>query len=613
MFRLPHIAPRRSPRPARDGFTLVEMLVATTLVVMMLMLFAQIFGDTVRIMRNQQALAQNDQKARSFDTLLRNDLEKATFRQVRDKGVYGLTPLRANWPVDAERQRGYFYMSENDPLDPTDDVLQFTIDTRLTHRNAEVGNLRGRATNIGSYANEPDNDDGVVNNGVGESRAAEVSYFLRGGNLYRRTLLLRKPITPSGTGAPSEFPIQPGSGADGATRLNVFNQPYSEFWNDFDYSAWNLPRDINPPDGTPDTPWVMFNGIDSLQNVVGATSHPIAMPQYRFGHRPEPFSGGTRVGCPVEYLLDASNSAVGYIGRYTHEETSSGSFDWPGAFPAATVHPMLRSNFTAAELISSSSVVNSYQNGDRAGEDLLLSGVESFDLEVWDDGFREDDFNRDGTADVELDGVSGVTALAGQWVDLGHDSYHPASTLTNNLSLLGWFQQAVTGTYRNQSFANRNTAYGARIPASVTDYVNRVFDTWHPTSTIGTREPPFCPRHIALPPVGTSQLTIVGATGWGAGASATLNTVLFPRVADPTSMTNADDDSFYYRAIIAGNTGSRQPEWPREPGATVVDGGVIWQCFDNRIGLQAVRITVRFRDPGNGSPRQVSVVHSFVE
>jgi hypothetical protein len=97
-----------------------------------------------------------------------------------------------------------------------------------------------------------------------------------------------------------------------------------------------------------------------------------------------------------------------------------------------------------------------------------------------------------------------------------------------------------------------------------------------------------------------------------------------------------DDWSYYYRPVgytsdfnnngvldpgepdngngqLARFSGSQEPEWPREPGATVVDGNVIWQCFDNRVSLPMIRITVRYRDVGTGLPRQVSIVHSFVE
>jgi prepilin-type N-terminal cleavage/methylation domain-containing protein len=564
-------APHRNCPPSRarrHGFTLVEMLVATTLVVLMLLLFAQIFGDSVRIMRNQQALSQNDQKARSFDSILRADLEKATFRQVRDKGVYGLTPLRANWPVDAERQRGYFYISENDPEDPTDDVLQFTIDMRLTHRNTEISTLRGRATSINSGANpnEPDNDDGISGNDIGESPAAEVAYFLRGGNLYRRVLLLRKPTTPSS--GPSEFPLQPGTGASGATPLFVSSTSpvRAQFWNEFDYSAWNRQIDNNS-DNVPDSYQVMFSGLDALQNVAGATSYPLGIPQHRFGHVPTRVTASAaNAGRSMEYVFYNGGADTKFIGRFTHEETSSSSFEWPGGFSNA--NPFYRTYGAQVDNSPTDDIIDLYDDGDRAGEDLLVSGVESFDIEIWDQGLNTN---------------------TGGWTDLGHTTAG------------GIFRQA-SSNYLNQGYGPRSTGQ------------NWIFDTWHPAAVLNTavpnNQPPW--RGLSINPSGS---------GWQANTAVTTSTYVFPRIAAIGSYTlnnpaASDDDSFYYRPVLvagSGNTGSRQPEWPREPGATVVDNEVIWQCFDNRLGLQAVKLTIRFRDPGNGLPRQVSVIHSFVE
>jgi hypothetical protein len=40
---------------------------------------------------------------------------------------------------------------------------------------------------------------------------------------------------------------------------------------------------------------------------------------------------------------------------------------------------------------------------------------------------------------------------------------------------------------------------------------------------------------------------------------------------------------------------------------------VTWEAFDNRIGLEMIRITIRTRDTTTGNPRQFSLTHSFVE
>ena len=93
-------------------------------------------------------------------------------------------------------------------------------------------------------------------------------------------------------------------------------------------------------------------------------------------------------------------------------------------------------------------------------------------------------------------------------------------------------------------------------------------------------------------------------------------------------------------------SGSIPPQWPTTPGARVSEstrlsgntsedadgdgllgGGedsngngvldlftpssVTWEAFDNRVGLQKIRITVRVRDPIEGVSRQFSIIHSF--
>ena len=62
------------------GFTLVEMLVATALVALIMVLFAEIFSQAVGTMSAQRALANNDQKARTFSDTLRNELQRLTVR-----------------------------------------------------------------------------------------------------------------------------------------------------------------------------------------------------------------------------------------------------------------------------------------------------------------------------------------------------------------------------------------------------------------------------------------------------------------------------------------------------------------------------------------------------
>lgn len=113
-----------SPKRQR-GFTLVEMLVAVTLVLLIMSLFAQIFQMAAGSIAAQQGIAENDQQARMVSGLIRGDLQRRSMRIVmpfqsdQDTRELDLDLLR-------DRQ-GYFYYSENNPFDETDDVLQFTV------------------------------------------------------------------------------------------------------------------------------------------------------------------------------------------------------------------------------------------------------------------------------------------------------------------------------------------------------------------------------------------------------------------------------------------------------------------------------------------------------
>ena len=125
------------------------ILVATALVMLMMLLFAEVFGAAIGTMTAQRGIANNDQKARSFTTVLRHDLDGMTFRAAASRGqtgaayfepdanasgvfdipaedwsgngrqdtivlsARGVVPLAPGDAVEPE-QEGYLYYSEND-------------------------------------------------------------------------------------------------------------------------------------------------------------------------------------------------------------------------------------------------------------------------------------------------------------------------------------------------------------------------------------------------------------------------------------------------------------------------------------------------------------------
>ena len=129
----------------RAGFTLIEMLISVTLVLVMMTLFAQIFGIATESMSTQRGIAENDQRARSVTTILRNDLDKRTFRYVMPYYV-GEDTTASVTPASA--RRGYFYVSTNDPDDYLDDILQFTVDSQIVVSSLDQTEYVGRASKL---------------------------------------------------------------------------------------------------------------------------------------------------------------------------------------------------------------------------------------------------------------------------------------------------------------------------------------------------------------------------------------------------------------------------------------------------------------------------------
>lgn len=530
----------RVPRPS--GFTLTEMLVATALVLLIMTLFAQIYSSALGTMSDQRGLANNDQKARTVSEVLRNDLNQMTFRQIEGDSVRGLRPLFPGGTPAAE-QSGYFYYSENNPFDDTDDVLQFTVKfpegtNNIWSDEGDDAAFFGKATPIGTRNNRPPYYRNPVNQpyfdgpyGSGRSRAAEVSYFLRHGSLYRRVLLIREPPA-----YVTDDDAQPKY-TNGRRVFNADNPNYGGvFWRDFDYS-------VTRQDGI-----LRFHGLSSLSNAEYGINPTIALPWNRFGHFNAP-AGTNHRGRPREYELYNTGDAK-FLGRLTLQECSSEDIasgaTWPGQYSQIFNREIPRQ-------LNQNGVIDGLESGPRVGEDILLTGVESFDVQIYDRA-----------------ALSGV----GDFVDLG--SGDDVSTSRN------W-----------------NLSYGPRDNTATRP--NNVFDTWHPDAVIGNG-----PLGTGFPPRFALREAWGPTRVWVASTPVPLGTVIFtsPIPSNPTVMS----PFVGYRAITAGTTGMTQPAWG---GQTVNDNGVVWERFENELGLEAIKITIRFRDVQSTQPRQLTIVHSF--
>lgn len=484
----------------RPGFTLIEMLVSAALTVLIMSLFAQIFAMATGSIQDQRTIARHDQKIRVVEKLLRNDLMAMSFRQIRgaEDLARGIIPLHPDYPVDEQRQRGYWEYSENNPTNKRDDILQFTVDlefNRTSGTNPSDGvplKFTGRAAAIGASGapDQPVDDDGNGAGGIYQSRAAEVSYFLRGGNLFRRVLMLRD--TPNddvrrgqpslggfgqagpvmNTSNPLDDGLAPGS-VPGNYTLGLDNTPVdtdgdtvadsSNYYEDFDLAATRYsfdPENDGTGDGdadmtTADTSALFIHTIDSLSNV--GSERPLGQPWNRFGHYPlSPFDvtvpGGVTFvpapGQPFEFLRasDGTPSAGAFIGRFTHADTSFSQFNWPGlSLGIASPFNSVDLGVNASTGLLGNTVTSTPFVGARVGEDLIMSNVHAFDVKVWDD-------------------------FAQQFVDLGS----PAG------SLYGAGSVALT---KNQTAGAFGIAYGplynGTAATRTSTVANNNFDTWH--------------------------------------------------------------------------------------------------------------------------------------
>jgi len=231
-------------RLSRSGFTLIEMLVSVTLVLLMMVMFGEVFQLATGSVNRQRVIADNDQNARTIVTVIRGDLDKRTTRTVvpfypNETSATSATPF-------SSKREGYFAINCNSSSDGTDDVLSFTVKSTVSQRNSDESPYFGAAAQLPNSGagilnflqnpNQPDRDDGQVTpNGAASSQAAEICYFMRGRRLYRRVMLIRDPPKSPGVDSAQPTRINPAPPVDyfdPAAGLYTGN-----FYSQFDFSA----------------------------------------------------------------------------------------------------------------------------------------------------------------------------------------------------------------------------------------------------------------------------------------------------------------------------------------------------------------------------------------
>ena len=167
----------------RRGVTLVEMLVTVAVLVIMMTILVQIFQAATGSVTAAQALQQLDDQLRRLDSVIRNDLNGVTAR---------FTP-----PLDPLQNLGYFEYGENEFADnqgeDSDDYIRFTAKAPagqpFTGRfwgGSNAWPIPFRRPAQPEHAGQPPASFPITLT----SNYAEVIYFVRNGNLYRRVFLI---------------------------------------------------------------------------------------------------------------------------------------------------------------------------------------------------------------------------------------------------------------------------------------------------------------------------------------------------------------------------------------------------------------------------------------
>jgi prepilin-type N-terminal cleavage/methylation domain-containing protein len=161
-------------RDRRRGVTLVEMLVAVALLVLMMTVIVTVFAAATGAVSTAKAYQEIDARLRQIDSVLRTDLQGLTAR---------MTP-----PLDPDQNLGYFEYGENQFADlqgeDADDYVRFTTkapEGQLFTGRAYLNPTGAAWTNSVLLSTQPVTIS---------SQFAEIIYFLRNGNLYRRVFLV---------------------------------------------------------------------------------------------------------------------------------------------------------------------------------------------------------------------------------------------------------------------------------------------------------------------------------------------------------------------------------------------------------------------------------------
>ena len=322
-----------------QGYTLVEILVATALTLIMVAAVVQIFGSIGESINESRSTLEMSEGVRTAKTRLEMDLAGIT--------VTMLPPRRP------ETYEGYFEYTEG-PIGPVltlSDPQPYAVDTDANPTNPPADTTVGDFDDILMFTTQSTGRPFLgrcagAPEGVIESDVAEIAWFVRGRTLYRRMLLVA-PAAPIGD-----------------------NTPPVGFFAENDISVHVL-FDSNKPTG------VVANSLGDLTKR-----------ECRFAHR---------VYGIMAFPFDMRR--WGQLGLPTLRESSSPRwFAWQSAGELPRIkkpkpwidlwndpHPWTQDPPPWSKVDPVTGTLVGYE-GPRVAEDVILNNVIGFDVKAWDPG-----------------------------------------------------------------------------------------------------------------------------------------------------------------------------------------------------------------------------------
>jgi type II secretory pathway component PulJ len=333
----------RHSHPA--GYTLVEVLIATTLALMLMAAVAQMFAQLGSSVNNSRATLETADRLRAAAMRLQMDLDGVT--------VTMLPPRRV------EDEEGYFEYIEggthelvlsssgicpsasavNSLTGSNDSAFTLTTVTAPSGGTSQVAGTVGETADILMFTTRNPNRPftGMYQGNTIQSETAEVAWFMRGHNLYRRVLLVVPGLNSSGAlGAASNFYAQ--------NDISVHVQGTSVVANTLgDLTRRECRFAHDPTKGFPyNCAWGIL-GLPTLRDGIdpGSTCQSVTATNMDYWNQSQPFVSWSGSQPPM------TASGIQNVDKFT------------GAFN---------------------------QNSSPRSDDLILTNVIGFDVKAWDPG-----------------------------------------------------------------------------------------------------------------------------------------------------------------------------------------------------------------------------------